>query len=180
MKGDDQKCFAAGCDEYLTKPIDRKKLIETLKKYLSKGNKTVENKQTLPQNVQHQTENKQENVPQNNAAAAPTESTELELDWQMMMERVGDEQLVDEIMPVFLKDNTERMGILADSVKRNDSKEVKFYAHSIKGAAGIIGASQIFELAKQLEFATYPHVLSLDADEVLPDELKTSIFEMYF
>ena len=31
---------------------------------------------------------------------------------------------------------------------------------------------------KALEFATYPHVLSLDADEALSDELKTSILEI--
>jgi len=35
MKGDDEKCFSAGCNDYLVKPIDRKKLLEVLRKYLS-------------------------------------------------------------------------------------------------------------------------------------------------
>jgi len=34
MKGDDRKCFAAGCNDYLTKPIDRKWLLCVLQKYL--------------------------------------------------------------------------------------------------------------------------------------------------
>jgi len=34
MKGDDKKCIAAGCDEYLTKPIDRRELLKTISKYL--------------------------------------------------------------------------------------------------------------------------------------------------
>ena len=34
MKGDDKKCFEAGCDEYLAKPIDRRELLKTLGKYL--------------------------------------------------------------------------------------------------------------------------------------------------
>ena len=34
MKGDDKKCIAAGCDDYLPKPIDRHKLIEKVSKYL--------------------------------------------------------------------------------------------------------------------------------------------------
>ncbi len=34
MKGDDQKCYEAGCIEYITKPIDRDRLKALLKKYL--------------------------------------------------------------------------------------------------------------------------------------------------
>jgi CheY-like chemotaxis protein len=35
MKGDDKKCLEAGCDDYLAKPIDHRKLLEMLDKYLS-------------------------------------------------------------------------------------------------------------------------------------------------
>jgi len=35
MKGDDQKCYEAGCNEYISKPIDRQKLKLLLNKYLS-------------------------------------------------------------------------------------------------------------------------------------------------
>ena len=34
MKGDDQKCRDAGCDDYLAKPINRQELQRTLAKYL--------------------------------------------------------------------------------------------------------------------------------------------------
>jgi len=34
MKGDEDKCVAAGCDDYMTKPIDRQKLVEVIRKYL--------------------------------------------------------------------------------------------------------------------------------------------------
>lgn len=37
MKGDDEKCLKAGCDGYLSKPIDRKALRQILQKYLSKN-----------------------------------------------------------------------------------------------------------------------------------------------
>ena len=36
MVGEDKKCLDAGMDDYLTKPLDRSKLIEVLAKYLPK------------------------------------------------------------------------------------------------------------------------------------------------
>ena len=38
---DESKCFAAGCDDYLSKPIDARRLMEKLGKYLSSGNPPV-------------------------------------------------------------------------------------------------------------------------------------------
>lgn len=34
MKGDDQRCLAAGCDAYVTKPIDVRELLEAIRKLL--------------------------------------------------------------------------------------------------------------------------------------------------
>jgi len=34
MKGDDKKCLDAGCDDYLSKPLDHRELFKTLDKYL--------------------------------------------------------------------------------------------------------------------------------------------------
>jgi len=41
MKGDDKKCLAAGCDDYISKPLDRARLIEVIGKYLASATKPV-------------------------------------------------------------------------------------------------------------------------------------------
>ncbi len=36
MLGDKERALAAGCDEYMTKPVDPVELVETMKKHISK------------------------------------------------------------------------------------------------------------------------------------------------
>ena len=38
MKGDREKCITAGCDDYISKPIDQDELRRVLKKYLAAEN----------------------------------------------------------------------------------------------------------------------------------------------
>lgn len=49
IKGDDYKCFQAGCDEYLSKPIDKDKLLKLLQKYL--GYEQTEDGKSEPNRV---------------------------------------------------------------------------------------------------------------------------------
>jgi len=41
MVGDSKKCLNAGCDDYISKPINQKELMEMVQKYLPIENKTL-------------------------------------------------------------------------------------------------------------------------------------------
>ena len=49
MKGDQRKCLEAGGDDYLSKPIQRKILLETISKYLVSGKEESGGKDELNQ-----------------------------------------------------------------------------------------------------------------------------------
>ncbi|MHC4425094.1 MAG: Hpt domain-containing protein [Planctomycetota bacterium] len=101
-------------------------------------------------------------------SAEPTgdRSVENVVDWAQLISRIVDEDLVEEIMPVCVADNRERLKMLAEAVEKADTKEVKSNAHAIKGSAANMGAKRLSEVAYRLEHMASQDDLS-QAQELL-------------
>jgi len=176
MKGDDKKCIEAGCDDYLAKPIDRRELLQKIVKYLPSKNEALSKiVDSAKSQVDEFTdfclngtsqESDSEEMPY-------TEVSEEIINWDQLIERLGDEELIKEIVPIFLKDNGERLDKLSEVVESNDSGAIKFYAHAIKGAARNVGAVQLSDIASQLECAGREN--NLEVAVPLFDKLKTEV-----
>ena len=95
------------------------------------------------------------------------------IDWDQLIDRLGDEELIKEIITIFLENNKEWLDKLCKAVKAKNSREIKFYAHAIKGDARNIGAKRLSDIAHQLECVEMQN----DAREatLLFDKLKTEL-----
>ncbi|MGE5295257.1 MAG: response regulator [Solirubrobacterales bacterium] len=137
MKEDRQNCVAAGCNDYLSKPIDRGQLIAALTQYLrSKEGDTMS---TQP----HVTDSS-DSIP-GKAVETPV------IHWGRLISRIVEEDLARELMPVCIQDNRTRLSALTEAVEAKDAANVKLYSHAIKGASANLGAEQLSEAAKCLE-----------------------------
>ncbi len=156
MKGDDKKCIEAGCDDYMPKPLDRRLLEEKVRKYLLPRNKVLSEKaNSVKSQVDELTKLCSDPIPQesNLKETAGIEDNKEILNWEDLIGRLEDEELIKEIVPIFLNDNKERLEVLTKAVKAGDAQAIKLYAHAVKGAGLNIGAKQLSDIAYCLECA---------------------------
>jgi PAS domain S-box-containing protein len=166
MKGDDKKCIDAGCDDYIPKPLDRQRLFETLRKYLRFEKKTLKDK---IDSAKSQVDELVELDPEPNShCPKPYDSTgesgEI-FNWNRLIDIIGDEESIKEILPEFIKDIQERLTKLNEAIDASDGKTVKSQTHAIKGAGRNIGATRIYHIAHRLGCA------SRDGDTLLAVQL---------
>jgi len=171
MEGDDKKCIDAGCDDYLPKPIGRAKLMEMTRKYLT----------PQPQDLSKKIDSVKSGVddlgrlcskdaaPQaDSPESAEGQSADEVIDWAQLINRVVEEDIAREIVPLCVEDNRERLEMLAAAVRAGNARDVKLYAHAIKGSAANTGATRLSQVAYRLENMAYRDDLS-QAEQLLQE-----------
>ena len=87
------------------------------------------------------------------AKVTGNQAVEEVIDFDSMINVCGDEETAKEIVKIFLTDAPECMELLATAIKSANLKDIKLYAHRLKGTSANIGAQQLREIAFQLECA---------------------------
>jgi PAS domain S-box-containing protein len=128
LKGDRERCLAAGMDAYVTKPLRPRELFEVL--------------EGLPVAA----------VAAAGAAAAGPAAPPAAFDRAAALERVdGDVELLKELVGLFLDECPQRMAEVREAVAERDATRLQHAAHTLKGSVGNFGAREAFEAARRLE-----------------------------
>ena len=140
MKKDRDKCIAAGMDDYVSKPVDAKALLEALERWLPKEKSipdppASEAGQTLRQEIK----------PKNNLIV---------FDKDALMDRLmGDMELFETVISGFLEDMPKQIDILTKHINQKNSADAGRQGHQIKGASGNVGADALREIASEIDIA---------------------------
>ncbi|HEV3483582.1 MAG TPA: response regulator [Candidatus Acidoferrales bacterium] len=129
MKGDDEKCFAAGMDDYLTKPIRTEELVAALEKV---GARKLAREVLLQR--------------------ATLEPRAEALDMAAALDRLGgDRDLYYELVEVFKGEFPKVEAAMRRAIDDRDAGALERSAHTLRGSSGNLGAVGVSEAAMALE-----------------------------
>ena len=154
MKGDDQRCYSAGMNDYLSKPLYSEQLTKILAKFMTK--------KVSPALEYH-----------------PHEQP---INWPELNERLSHDQgLIQEVLSTFLDELPKLIQDLDDCSQESPLQEslidaLKSKTHNLKGVAANIAAAEIRYLAEQLEIILRaPN----ETPEALQDKIQSHITHIH-
>ncbi len=136
MAGDRQKCLDSGMDDYLSKPIKKDLLNETIQRWLKKNRRSQGSTSQPTRQVQKAQEN-----------AQPPLLDESVI--EDLLEVMGDDFI--ELLEVYLRDAPKLVMQIKQAANQNQIEALISPAHSLKSSSANVGAMRLSSLAKQME-----------------------------
>ncbi len=151
LKGDREKCLRAGMDEYIAKPVRKLEIVSVLEKFVDKR---------LPV---------AEHAANNNRKPPSSMKNNVIFQEEEMLDRLQhDMEVARMIIENFLEDVPQQVARLRAAVVGKTVEDIQMTAHSIKGAALMIGGNMLSKVAFEIEMAAKEDDLSR-AEQLLPE-----------
>jgi HPt (histidine-containing phosphotransfer) domain-containing protein len=154
MKGDDEKCLAAGCDDYISKPIQHEKLLQTLNKYLSKADEDICNKvDSVKSEVEQLNQLCSETSSSDNTSTKPAneQHNDCPVNFSIIQKIYDNEEVLKETVTIFLEEAPQTMKLLSEAVEAEDPNNIKIHAHKLKGLTRHVAARKLTDILFELE-----------------------------
>jgi CheY-like chemotaxis protein len=153
MKGDRERCLAAGMDGYLSKPIRLEELSGELERIAGTGPEAGAAAPRAGDEVAEDAISNDEHA--RTTHAAPPDGNSVHgavVDWAVALETAGSSQeLLRGIIDEFLAECPDLVQRLYGALETGDAEVFARLAHTIKSSTGYFGAVTAQDLAKQLE-----------------------------
>jgi PAS domain S-box-containing protein len=128
MQGDAKRSLAAGCDDHLTKPIDRARLIRAIARYAGRDSAGRERA-----------------VPSGNGAEADPD--------EVILSQFADDPDIAAILEAFVKGLDGQVRAMREAMADHRYEDLRRAAHRMNGAGGSYGYPALTDAAKALEDA---------------------------
>jgi two-component system sensor kinase len=150
MMGDEERCLAAGCNDYVSKPIDFDKLLEKLSRIRpAESSRNDGRPEPLPFHP---------NLPQGSVGTMETHDPP-ELEMSCTLDFPAEEPFRS-LSQKFIEKIRARLPELDRAVEEQDFSLIGQMAHWIKGTGGTVGLPQLSEISLQIEEAVKRHSLA--------------------
>jgi signal transduction histidine kinase/DNA-binding response OmpR family regulator len=141
LKGDRERCLAAGMNDYLTKPFTSEQLHSVLALFLPQTSST--------EPVVSETRNGLDTVASWPAVDSPIDSSALDI--LSRLQKPGEPNILQKVIGIYLETAQQLQNKLATAVDARNSVLLRESAHALKSSSANVGATQLAVLCKRLE-----------------------------
>ncbi|OQX96643.1 hypothetical protein B6I21_00440 [candidate division KSB1 bacterium 4572_119] len=146
MRGDKERCFAAGMDDYVSKPINLEQLTDALRK--SSSNQNLNKIQSKNKKIAKAPESNKKEEKEKKQDSPIDESV---IEMLASMDEGDEKVFLKEMINVFLQETPPLIENMKKGFDKGDKELFTRSAHTLKSSSANLGALILSEMNKELE-----------------------------